>query len=586
MALELHGIGASRGISIGKSYLLVQDQPKVNKYTLAPPLLDREIQRYQAALAAAKNQLHSILEKIPESISTDITAFIHMRLLMLEDKAFTTAPIQIIQTECCNAEWALKLQGDILANAFNEMEDAYLRDRKSDVNHIINRILHILINPENFGYDYLTRQLKDCIVLANDLTLSEVILMQQQEIAGFVTEHGGHNSHLSILARSLGIPAIVGLQGAQHYIQDNELIIIDGEQGILLAGAQDLLIQKAQERKTAYQKRLIGLNKLRNQRAITLEGTTINLEANIELPEELPLVTQAGAEGIGLYRTEFLYINRTSLPDEEEQLEAYTRVIHALNGSPVTIRTIDLGADKTVDDHAISAPISTSSLGLRAIRLCLREPSIFRPQLRAILRASAHGPVRLLLPMICTLQEVKQTIVLLKECKQELKRQGLKYDPNLPIGAMIEIPSAAICADIFAQHLDFLSIGTNDLIQYTLAIDRIDNEVNYLYTPLHPAVLQLIYHTISAGEKRNISVSMCGEMAGDVHYTRLLLALGLRTFSMHPSSLLEVKQIIAKSNQQELSKVTQQILNCHEYSEIQILLEHLNKDLITQSLIS
>jgi phosphotransferase system enzyme I (PtsI) len=558
----------------------VRDQPEVSEYILPLDFIESEAQRYQAALHTAKAQLQAIREQIPDNIPTDIAAFINTHLLMLEDKALAIAPIELIQTRYCNAEWALKLQRDTLASVFDEMDDPYLRARKNDIDHVVNRILRILANPEIPRHEVPGGRLKGYIVLADDLTPPDIVLMQQQQITGFATEHGGANSHTSILARSLGIPAIVGLRGARRYVQDNELLIIDGEQGVLLAGVDDFLIEKFQERQIAQRRRLAALAEIRSQQAVTLEGQSITLEANIELPEDLPLVADSGAEGIGLYRTEFLYMNRAAPPDEEEQLEAYTRVVKALGGAPVTIRTVDLGADKTVNGDHITMPIATNpALGLRAIRLCLREPALFRPQLRAILRTSAQGPVRLLLPMICALQELAQVTALLEDCKRELKHQGLKYDPALPVGAMIEVPAAAVCADIFAQHLDFLSIGTNDLIQYTLAIDRIDEEVNYLYDPLHPAVLHLIHRTIAAGERRGTAVSMCGEMAGDTRYTRLLLALGLRDFSMHPASLLEVKRVITESSQQKLAGFTQQILECCELTEMQALLEQINEDL-------
>jgi phosphoenolpyruvate-protein phosphotransferase (PTS system enzyme I) len=580
MALELHGIGASRGIGIGKVHILSRDQPEANEYLLPANLVESEVQRYQTALAIAKAQLRSIQEQIPANVPSDIAAFINTHLLMLEDKALCAVPIELIRTRHCNAEWALKLQRDALANVFDEMDDPYLRTRKNDVDHVVNRILRILTNQESPHHEISSSRLKGYILLADDLTPADIVLMQQQQITGFVTEHGGANSHTSILARSLGIPAIVGLRGARRYIQDDEMLIIDGEQGVLLAGVDDFLVRKFQAKQRAQQRRLAALTELRSQPTITLEGQPITLEANIELPEDLPLVANSGAEGIGLYRTEFLYMNRAEPPNEEEQLEAYTRVIEALNGAPVTIRTVDLGADKTVDGGRLNTPVATNpALGLRAIRLCLREPGLFRPQLRAILRASVRGPVRLLLPMLCTLQELNQVLVLLEECKRELKQQGLKYDPALPVGAMIEVPATAICADIFARHLDFLSLGTNDLIQYTLAIDRIDDEVNYLYNPLHPAVLHLIHRTIVAGEKAGTAVSMCGEMAGDVRYTRLLLALGLRDFSMHPASLLEVKHVITSSNQQKLAGLAQQILQCWDLVEMQELLDSINEDL-------
>jgi len=468
---------------------------------------------------------------------------------MLDDVALTEEPMRLIKELSCNAEWALKLQRDALVTVFDEMDDAYLRTRKDDVDYVVNRIQRVLLNQSPLQHEKPDQRLSGYIVLANDLTPADTVLMQHHGIAAFATEFGGPTSHTAILARSLGIPAIVGLQNALRYIKDDEELILDGARGIILVDPDKQELSHYRHLQKEERRYFTKLGKLKNKAAITLDGVTIALHANIELPKDFETVVEVGATGVGLYRTEFLYMNRESPPDEEEHYATYTDVIDVLKGLPLTIRTLDLGADKQVDGGRQSGPVTTNpALGLRAIRLCLREPALFRPQLRAIIRASVHGPVRIMIPMLSNIHEMQQILDMVEEIKKELDELAIPYDHELQIGGMIEVPAAAVCADIFAKQLDFLSIGTNDLIQYTMAIDRVNDEVNYLYDPLNPAVLRLIHTTIKAGKHEYIPVAMCGEMAGDTKYTRLLLGLGLREFSVHPASLLEIKQIIIDCN--------------------------------------
>lgn len=579
MTLELQGIGVSRGIAIGKAHILFHNQLDVREYFIPEFNIEQEVDRLLSATEQAREQLKTIRDQIPTNAPDDVSSFIETHLLMLNDSSLTKVPVEMIRSRRCNAEWALQLQRDSLINVFDEMDDPYLRTRRNDVDHVVDRIHRILADENNHAPEETVpeEQLKNRIIIAEDLTPADTVLMQHQNIAAFVTEHGGMTSHTTILARSLGIPAIVGVESVRRYIQDSELLIIDGESGILIAGADDATIAEYQQRLVTFQSHISSLSRYKSQDTKTRDGTNISLFANAELPDDLSTISNAGAQGIGLYRTEFLYMNRPAPPEEEEQLAAYRDVVEGMNNMPVTIRTFDLGADKTVDGgRNLKQTATNPALGLRAIRLCLNLPNMFRTQLRAILRASAFGKIKVMFPMICSMQELHQAQRLLDMCKQELDHEGLEYDRHIETGVMIEIPASAICAEMFAQHVDFLSIGTNDLIQYTLAIDRVDDHVNYLYDPLHPAVLRLIYTTLEAGRKHNIPVSMCGEMAGDPRYVRLLLAMGLENFSMHPNALLEIKQAINETDLNKLPENTLEIMNIANPFDADTLLEQIN----------
>ena len=569
MTIALHGMGVSRGIAIGKVHIVKRDQLDIRKYSIKQHLIDDEIKRFENAVTNAQQQLSAIREHIPESTSADIEGFIDTHLLMLGDVALTEEPMRLIKELACNAEWALKLQRDALVVVFDEMDDAYLRTRKDDVDYVVNHIQRLLLNQTPLQHEKPDQKLSGYIVMANDLTPADTVLMQHHGIAAFATESGGPTSHTAILARSLGIPAIVGLQNALRYIKEGDELILDGERGIILVDPDRHALSDYHRLQKEERRYYTKLGKLKNKPAVTIDGVLVDLQANIELPKDFETVVEVGAQGVGLYRTEFLYMNRESPPDEEEHYVAYTKVIEVLNGLPLTIRTLDLGADKQVDGGRQSGPvINNPALGLRAIRLCLKEPALFRPQLRAIIRASVHGPVRIMIPMLSNIHEIQQVLQMIEDIKKELDVLAIPYDHELQIGGMIEVPAAAVCADIFAQQLDFLSIGTNDLIQYTMAIDRVNDEVNYLYDPLNPAVLRLIHTTIKAGEKETIPVAMCGEMAGETKYTRLLLGLGLRVFSVHPATLLEVKQIVIDSNIGDLEALAKKALKAKSGIEV------------------
>ena len=576
MALIVSGIGVSRGIAIGNVHLLNRGAPEVFERKLEEHEIEAEVERFQTAVDGAAEQLRSIRDTIPEDAPKDVAAFIDSHLLMVRDSMLRKVPIEIIQEQQCNAEWALKQQRDKLEAVFKQMEDDYLRTRLNDIEHVINLIQQIL-KDQQFTVQMKLQPLKGSIIVADDLTPADTVVMQNQSIAGFITELGGPLSHTAILARSLGIPAVVGIQSARTLLQQEEQLVLDGSSGMVLAGIDESTIKEyrqiQREQKDARRK----LGSLKNISAKTKDGQRISLQANIELAEDVSALKKSGADGVGLYRTEFLYIDRETPADETEQLSAYRKIVRVLKGKPLTIRTLDLGGDKEFDPDFQGPLTQNPALGLRAIRRSLKDTELFKQQLRAILRASASGPVKILLPMITSDIELVQSLSILDQAKEELKSENKDFDENIPVGAMIEVPAAAISANILAKKLDFLSIGTNDLIQYTLAIDRIDDQVNYLYDPLHPSVLKLINITLQAGRRADIPVAMCGEMAGDPRYTRLLLGLGLQEFSAHPSNLLEIKQIINKSKISELEKETKKILSTTVPSKIAPMVDALNE---------
>lgn len=548
------GIGAIRSIAIGEAFLLQRGNIEARRRWILPSEVGPEIERFRQAVEVARQNLRAVHDHIPGTTPADIAAFIDTHLLMLEDAALVEAPIDIIRQLHCGAEWALQLRRNTLVQIFDEMADPYLRTRKDDVDHVVNQIQKALIEKSGKDTEAENPDLCGKIILAPDLTPADTILMRKQGIAAFITEYGGPMSHTAILARSLGIPAVIGVRHATQVLRHDEQLIVDGTQGVVLADADERILAHFRKRLVKELAHSDSLQKLVHEKAATLDGKDITLMANIELAEDIETTRNVEASGVGLYRTEFLYMNRDTPPEEEEHYETYKSVVEGLNGIPITIRTLDLGADKEVDGCCPRAQTACNpALGLRAVRLCLKEPDLFRPQLRAILRVSALGPVRIMIPMLSNLQELQQVKNLVEETKQALQKEGIDFDPNIPIGGMIEVPAAALAAGSFARHLDFLSIGTNDLIQYTLAIDRIDDEVNYLYDPLHPSVLRLVQMVIDAGRANNKPVSMCGEMAGNPHFIPLLLGMGLRKFSMRPGSILEAKRIIRSSDAEQLS---------------------------------
>ena len=576
MALTLHGISASNGIAIGKLHVLRRGMLDVPERRLSGAQVGGEITRFKAALRAASRELKAIKARIPSDTKAEIAAFIDTHLLMLEDTALTTGTLQAIRELRCNAEHALKLQRDAIVSVFDAMDDAYLRTRRDDVDHVVNRVQRILSGGRTPVF--VGRPDDPQVVFADDLAPADTVLLQDQGVAAFLTEYGGPLSHTAILARSLGVPAVVGLHDARSHLRDDELVIVDGRQGVVVVAPDPATLRHYRSRQKEIMRVRAARSALRKTPAVTGDGEPVTLQANVEFHSELALAIRDGAAGVGLYRTEYLFLNRSAPPTEAEQQEAYAGIVRAAKGGPVTIRTLDLGADKQVDGSRPGAPVSQNpALGLRAVRLCLREPGLFKPQLRAILRASAHGPVRMLIPMISSTGEFEQVLDVVRVCKRELSEEGVPFDPATPLGGMIEVPAAAVCADLFARKMDFLSIGTNDLIQYTIAVDRVDDEVSYLYDPLHPAVLRLISTIIKAGRRAGIPVALCGEMAGDARYTRLLLGMGLKEFSVHPNALLEIKQAILEAHAARSRSLAKRILGTAKRARREALLNELNQ---------
>ncbi len=573
MSFTMHGVGVSNGIAIGHAHLVSHALLEVAHYQVPKTLLDSEVARFTKAVHTVKQDLELIRLQLPVNAPVEMGAFLGTHLMILADKSLSEAPIDIIRSQRCNAEWALKQQMDELVEVFEKMEDEYLRERKQDVVQVVERVIKVLLgHPSQVP---LKEQESEIILVAHDLSPADAIQFKQHRFAAFITDVGGATSHTAILARSLNIPSIVALQRARTLVRDGELIIIDGNQGVVIANPDKDTLAEYRLRQDQWQLEQQKLKRIKLTKAVTLDGTTIELLANIEVPEDVPKAKAVGATGVGLYRTEFLFMNRRDMPGEEEQFLAYRKVAETMKGLPVTIRTLDLGADKQMNPDSVRT-CANPALGLRAIRLCLSEPQIFHTQLRALLRASHYGNIKILIPMLSTLSELRQTMLLLERAKVSLRNQELPFDEKIQVGGMIEVPAAALNAEAFARELDFLSIGTNDLIQYTLAIDRADDAVSHLYNPLHPAVLQLIEMTIRVAQKLGKPVSVCGEMAGDAKLTRLLLGFGLRQFSMHPAHVLAVKHQVLQSDLPKLVSGTRKILGSYDIDRIEPLLQKLN----------
>jgi len=574
MSLTIHGIGVSGGVAIGHAHLMTHAGLEVPRFDVPPHQAAEESARFDAAIRQVRAEFEDLRGSIPASAPAEISAFINLHQMILSDATLSAVPRRIIETENCNAEWALKLQTDALLARFDEMEDEYLRERRVDVIQVAERVMKALSGHPGYVPPPLQADSEhNLILVAHDLSPADVVQFKQHRFASFVTDLGGTTSHTAVVARSLAIPSIVALHRARQMIRENELVIVDGTVGVVIVDPDEKVLAEYQLRQHQFDLERQKLKRLKDRRAVTLDGVPVDLQANIELPADVVEALNNGATGIGLFRSEFLFLNRTDLPDEDEQFEAYRKVATDMEGMPVTIRTYDLGADR---DHDQERVITNPALGLRAIRLCLTEPQRFITQLRALLRASHYGKVNILIPMLATAVEVDQTLELIQRARQGLDEEGTPFDRDIKVGGMIEVPAAALALGIFIRKLDFLSIGTNDLIQYTLAIDRTDDTVAHLYDPLHPAVLNLLAGIIRTADRAKVPVALCGEMAGDVALTRLLLAFGLRQYSMHIAHLLDVKQVILKSNLSQLKPLARKMLRASDPEKLRALLEKLN----------
>jgi phosphotransferase system enzyme I (PtsI) len=574
VCFTMHGIGVSGGIAIGHAHLFAGMGAEVDHYEIPGADVIREQRRYDRAVKEVRDELNELAESVRHSAAAELAPFVNVHMLLLDDAAFKEAPREIIREQHANAEWALRTQLDELLLQFADIEDPYLKEREDDVRQVAERILGALAGTQRRIAMKPVRE-DASILVARDLSPADVILFREHPFAAFITDLGGATSHTAIVARSMNIPAIVALHHARSLIHEDELIIIDGTQGVVIVNPDRPVLAEYRLKQNQARLERDKLKRLRTAPAATLDGTQVQLYANIELPSDVDAVKASGATGIGLFRSEFLFMNRRDAPDEDEQYEAYREVVEGMRQLPVTIRTLDLGADKSSSEGQDQVTVNPA-LGLRAIRYSLAEPHVFNTQLRAILRASRHGKVLILIPMLTTWHELTQTLAAVAQAKEQLKEEGVKFDEYVPVGGMIEVPAAAIALPMFIRKLDFLSIGTNDLIQYTLAIDRADDKVAHLYDPLHPAVLNLLAGVIRTAQQHEKPVAVCGEMAGDVELTRMLLGFGLRHFSMHPAHLPSVKQRVLMTSLPDIASIVARILKTDEPEKMQALIEKLN----------
>ena len=572
VTFSLHGQAVSGGIAIGRAHLVSHAILEVAQFQLRERDVAGELLRFDNAVATAGADLKGLRgEASVPGAPAELSAFVDLHSMILADPTLTDGVRELIRERRCNAEWAMVQQMQLVVDQFDEFEDAYLRERKQDIVQVVERVLRVLQGKARKLSKRKSASVDDdLIVVANDLSPADTIQFKSLKIGGFVTDLGGSTSHTAIVARSLAIPAVVGMQHARPLIQDDDLLIVDGTRGVLIVDPDSGVLQEYRLRKTELELERSKLKRLVTGRSRTLDGEDVELHANIELPQDAERAREVGADGVGLFRTEFLFMNRDELPGEDEQFEAYRSVVKGMGGKPVTIRTLDIGAEKearALRNRAGNRAAPNPALGLRAIRFCLAEPHLFLSQLRAILRASHYGKVRLLIPMLAHAVEIEQTLSLIELARMQLRESRQKFDA-VEVGGMIEIPAAALSLGPFLRRLEFLSIGTNDLIQYTLAIDRTDGTVAHLYDPLHPAVLKLIAQTIQSAQRVGMPVAVCGEMAGDPKLTKLLLGMGLRQFSMHPAQLLEVKQQIMMADAAQLAVRVGRLLKLDEPEKI------------------
>ena len=573
MSIQVFGIAVSRGVAIGRAVLVASSRIDVAHYFVATEQVASEIARLHAARDVVSAELEGLKRDMPADAPHELAALLDVHQMILHDESLTGATQVWIDERHYNAEWALSAQLEVLARQFDDMEDAYLRERKADVEQVVERLLRQLSHQAGraAGAMASASPARDfggadpLVLVANDVAPADMMQFKRSVFIGFVTDVGGRTSHTAIVARSMDIPAVVGAREASRLIRQDDLIVIDGDAGVVIVNPSDIVLEEYRFRQRQIVLERARLDRLRHTPAVTLDGHAVELLANIEMPADAAAAMEAGAVGVGLFRSEFLFMNREGvLPGEDEQFEAYRDAVVAMRGLPVTIRTVDIGADKPLErmsahEHRNEHGLNPA-LGLRAIRWSLSEPSMFRQQLRAILRASAYGKVRLLIPMVAQLAEVRAIMEAVSRVRQQLGDAGVSYG-HVEVGAMIEIPAAALMIERFLRHFDFVSVGTNDLIQYTLAIDRADQAVAHLYDSWHPAVLQLLHQTIKSANAHGRGVSVCGEMAGDPAFTELLLGMGLRSFSMHPAQISSIKQRVLRADTRQLAAAVAMVLD-------------------------
>jgi phosphotransferase system enzyme I (PtsI) len=581
MTWSIHGTGVGDRVAIGKAWVLAPANLEVPRHSIEPSQVQQEQRRFRQAIEAVQAELTAVGDSLSDHSAPEVMAFLDLQSLVLSDPLLAEQTEGRIASEHCNAEWALVQQYDLLADQFDALEDPYLRERKADIQQVVERILKAMA-----GGPGLSKQLKELtedpqqpwILVARDIAPADMLLIREHAFAGFATDSGSPTAHTAILARSLGLPAVVGLGHLFGLVEQGEELVLDARSGVVVGGLDPELRSDYLQEEAEQRLRDERLQRLKSLVSATLDGKRVQLMANLDLPEDAQAAAAAGCDGVGLFRSEFLFMNRDSAPSEEDQTAAYKAVVLAMNGKPVTIRTLDSGADKAIGylSELHRAPPLNPALALRAIRLCLAEPELFLVQLRSLLRASAHGPLQIMIPLISGPSELISARRMIQRAMSELRSRGEAFDAQIRVGAMIEVPSAAIAIDGLLAHMDFASIGTNDLIQYTLAIDRTDREVSHLYDPLHPAVIRLIRDTIRACDRAQTPISLCGEMAGEPQYTRLLLGMGLRSFSMHAVEILRVKQEVLKSDTRLLERPVARLLRLPDSRRVRAGLESLS----------
>ena len=581
MTFALHGIAVSKGIAIGKAVLISRAALEVSHYLVEAGKEEDEAQKLLDAFEQVRQELAQLRQGLPKDAPQEMAAFLDVHGMILADPALTEKPIKLIRTQRLNAAWALTTELNDLLEQFADIEDTYLKERANDIRQVAERVIKALNaqqkDPLNDAEFLPASDIGvESIIVAHDIAPHDMLRFKDHAFTGFVTDLGGKTSHTAIVARSMEIPAVVGVRHASEMIRHGDWLILDGEHGVVVVAPDEQLLAEYRKLQAQALKETRKLKQLKHSKTETADRVEIELSANIELPEDAIQAVKFGAVGVGLFRSEFLFMDRKqALPDEERQYEEYRRIVDLMHGLPVNIRTIDVGADKALGGGGDTSQTGTSPLGLRAIRWSLTEPEIFLTQLRAILRASAHGQARIMIPMLAHAKEIDETFGLIEKAKQQLHQRGQAFNPNIQVGAMIEVPAAALMLPLFINRFDFLSVGTNDLIQYTLAIDRADHAVAHLYDPLHPAILNLLFNIIDQAKRADVPVAVCGEMAGDPAFTKLLLALGLTDFSMHFSQLLLVKREILKANVGLLKARAPRVLRAYEPEEQAKALEYL-----------
>jgi len=574
----LKGISGSPGICIGKAYLVDREGVDViEKYYISEDKVQSEISRFKNAVKKAKKELAEVIEGLPEELRHH-SYILETHMLLHKDKMLYGKAIEIIETEKVNAEWALKESTSRAKAMFANISDPYLRSRSADVEHVSDCIMRNLVGVQDLNISNIDKRV---ILVAHNLSPAETSQIQLERIKGFITNRGGKASHTSIIARTLEIPAVLGLENATEAIENDDIIIVDGNKGVVIVDPDEETLFRYEELSKQYEAQKADAIRTSDQPAVSSDGVLLGIMGNIEMPEELVAVKDHGGDGVGLLRTEFLYLNRSQYPPEDELFEQYKEVVELMDPKPVTIRTLDINGDKEIS--AVPTPDEANpALGLRAIRFCLKKRGVFKTQLRAILRAAVHGYVRLLLPMISSCEEVRETLKLLDESAEELSREGHAFNRDIEIGVMIEVPSSALIADALAELVDFFSIGTNDLVQYTLAIDRVNRHVADLYNPLHPAVIRLLKMVTDTAHEKKIRVYMCGEMAAELLNLPVLLGLGFEELSMAPQSIPMIKNMIRKINAADARKFVEKVCRQNSALDTMQLIQDSYGDLLTQ----